>query len=279
MSARAGASSAAVRWGEQLRAWAIPPEILAAAPESPWGFPPELFARRAELAEGEMTFSNLRALEALPVHGSVLDVGCGAGAASVPLLSKAGRITGVDSSADMLAAFRKQMDRRGAVTTVQGAWPDVASQTPAADVVVCHHVAYNVPDLASFARKLTDHAGVRVVMELTARHPMSRLNDLWLHFHGLRRPDGPTADDAVAVLTELGYAVERQDWDSSSLGSLGRFTSPDELSAWLRRRLCLAADRDREIWSAVATTVVERDGAYSLPPLPVVTLWWPGTAV
>jgi len=77
--------TAAERWQAALQSWAIPPDILAAAPESSWGFSTELFARRAELARGELTASNARALEALPERGAVLDVGCGGGAASAPL--------------------------------------------------------------------------------------------------------------------------------------------------------------------------------------------------
>lgn len=269
--------SAADSWRAALREWAIPPDILAAAPESPWGFATELFVRRAELASGELTFSNSCAFDALPASGVVLDVGCGGGAASVPLAGKASAVIGVDSSSSMLAAFASRLRALGpTVTTVEGAWPNVAPVTPHADVVVCHHVAYNVPDLAGFASRLTDHARARVVLELTVRHPMSRLNDLWLHFHNVRRPERPTADDAVAVLAELGYKVQRHDWESSSLGWLAQFAGRDELVGWLRRRLCLPSDRDADIWQAVSGSVIQHDGAYRLPSLPVVTLWWAG---
>ena len=149
------------------------------------------------------------------------------------MADKAGSIIGVDATAAMLAAFAMQLGSYGpAITTIQGSWPDVAAATLSADVVVCHHVAYNVPDLASFAQRLTDHARVRVVMELTERHPMSRLNDLWLRFHGLKRPEHPTAGDVVAILRELGYSPRRHDWQGSSLGWLAQFVSHEE-TGWL----------------------------------------------
>src|SRR5436305_422520 len=72
--------NAAERWAQALAAWAIPPAILTAAPESPWGFPTQLFERRADTVPAEPTPSTQRALEALPEGGAVLDVGCGAGA-------------------------------------------------------------------------------------------------------------------------------------------------------------------------------------------------------
>src|SRR5579883_1071540 len=105
--------TAAADWRDALQGWGIPPNILAGAPESPWGFPTDLFAHRAELAGHEVTFSNTTALAALPARGSVLDVGCGGGAASVPLAGEAGSVTGIDASADMLRAFSRQLEPSG----------------------------------------------------------------------------------------------------------------------------------------------------------------------
>jgi len=269
--------NAAERWAQALAAWAIPPAILTAAPESPWGFPTELFERRADTMPAEPTPSTQRAQEALPDGGAVLDVGCGAGAAGLPLAARASQLIGVDPSVEMLRAFRQRGEAAGkAVTTIEGPWPAVAAQTPVADVVVCHHVAYNVPELAPFVQRLTDHARARVVMELTAQHPMSVLNDLWLRFHDLARPTTPTVDDAVAVLREVGLAPERVDWQAPALGWFSPFTRRADLVAWVRRRLCLPSERDGEVEAALGARILERDGSVGLPPRPVVTLWWSG---
>jgi len=270
--------NAADRWREELASWAIPEPILKAAPESPWTFPVELFAGRADAAvrRSEPTPSNLRALAALPEHGSVLDVGCGAGAASLPLAGRAGRLVGVDSSGPMLAAF---LDRTAAAVVaaeaVKGSWPDAADAVGLADVVVCHHVFYNAPDLVSFAEALTSKARRRVVVELTARHPMSNLNELWRRFHGLDRPERPTADDAVAVLRETGLDPDREDWESPGAGGFAR---REDLVAFVRRRLCLPAERDAEVADALGGSIVERSDGFGFPSRPVVTLWWPGAA-
>ena len=86
------ADGALARWREQLDGWAIPAEILTAAPESPWTFPVGLFRSRARRAgSGPPTRSTLEAARHLPDGGSVLDVGAGAGAASLPLAGKIGR--------------------------------------------------------------------------------------------------------------------------------------------------------------------------------------------
>ena len=270
--------SAREQWTQALAAWAIPSAIIAAAPEPPWGFPTDVFERRADAALVAPSPSARCALEALPEGGEVLDVGCGAGAAALPLAGVAGRLIGVDPAVAMLQAFRARAVTLGKeATIVEGTWPDAADRTPVADVVVCHHVAYNVQDLAPFAQRLTDHARQRVVLELTARHPMQVLNDLWLQFHDLVRPTTPTAVGAVAVLQELGLKVQRLDWEAPSLG----WSGPDarmSLVAWVRGRLCLPAARDAEIEAALGERIIQEQGAVSLSPRLVVTLWWQGTA-
>ena len=260
------AVEASRRWAQALAEWAIPPEILAAAPEPPFGFPPALFERSAAAAldDPDPTPSRARAAEALPPAGSVLDVGAGGGAASLPLAPPAGRIAAVDESAAMLDSFAAGAERRRvAHAEIRGRWPDASWATPAADVVVCHHVVYNVPDLAPFLAALDRHARGRVVVELTARHPQSDLEALWKSIHGIERPRAPTSVDAVAVAAALGYGphVERFSRPSLWVGA-----PRDEQVAFARRRLCVGPGRDVEIRRHLE--------AHAGPARELVTLWW-----
>ena len=269
-------STAAARWRQTLARWAIPEEIVAAAPESPYFFPVEVCTSRADLAARRPTVSSHRALEALPGGGVVLDVGSGAGAASLPLAARASRLIGVDSSRELLDVFVERATATGKdVEAIEGRWPEVAPQTPVADVVVCHHVFYNAPDLRSFSQRLTDHARRRVVTEMTLTHPLSPMNDLWLRFHGHVRPTGPTADDAMAVLEEVGLAPKREDWTAPRPGG---WASRAELVATIRRQLCLPADRDPEIDAAISERIIEREGRVGFPDRTVATIWWDGSA-
>jgi len=257
--------SAAQRWADELAAWAIPEEILAAAPESPWHFPAAIFA--ADVAD-EDSPSRRRALEAIREGGTVLDVGAGGGAASLPLAPPAGRVMAVDQNAELLAAFAARAAERGiSHAEVEGRWPDVASSVRPADVVVCHHVLYNVPDLAAFATALTEHARRRVVVEITAVHPMVRLNPLWRHFHDLDRPEGPSADDAAAVLAEAGIEFRSE----RSARPPRRVVDRQAWVAFNRRRLCLPPDREPEVAELLA-------GEPEVPPGEFVTVWWDGGA-
>lgn len=247
----------------ELAAWAIPEHIMAQAPESPWAFTPAVF--RAPAEPGPDTPSRLRAREALPEGGSVLDVGCGGGAAGLALVPPAARVTGFDQSEELLALFSERAGELGVEhEAVPGTWPDDAGLVGPADVVVCHHVAYNVAPLGPFAAELTSHARVRVVMELTGRHPKSGVNHLWRHFWDVDRPTGPNADDAVALLVEAGIepSVERTPRSSRVVDRGTRVAS-------VRRYLCLPADRDPEIDSLL--------GDEAAPAGDIVTLWWAGS--
>ena len=268
--------SAADRWREALRAWAIPDEILAAAPESPYGFPTEPFRRRAELAAAAdaPTPTTTRELEALAEGGTVLDVGVGSGATSLPLAKRVSRIVGVDGSEGMLESFGAAARAAGvAFDAIQGAWPEVAPDVAAADVVVCGHVLYNVQVLEPFVRELTTHARRRVVVELTDRHPWSWMHDLWIRFHRLERPQGPTAEDAEDVLRELGLDPRLEDRVETGTGGFERRA---DAVALVRRRLCVSAESDGEIAGALGDRLAKRDGLWSAGPTAqrIVTMWW-----
>ena len=267
-------------WSTALRAWTIPQAILEAAPESPYGFPPELFARRAVTAadRSEVTPTTRVALEALHEGGEVLDVGVGGGATSIPLAGRAGLIVGVDGSAELLTSFRSSAAEAGVRSEiVLGTWPEVADEVRPVDVAVCGHVLYNVWELAPFVEALDRRARTRVVLELTDRHPLAWMHDLWETFHRLTRPQGPTAHDCEGALGELGIAPSR---DERVQVGAGWFDRRDDAVALIRRRLCLPAERDPEVAAALGDRLVKHDGLWSAGPPSgtVVTLWWDRTA-
>ena len=257
--------SPAARWADALAAWAIPDHILASVTESPWALSPQIFRKRVEEFAHADTPSRRRALDALPEGGVVLDVGVGAGAASLPLAGRAGLIVGVDERPEMLDAFSRESAGRGvAHERILGRWPEVSPSTPGADVVVCHHVFYNAPDLDHFARALSQHARRRVVTEITESHPMSMHNDLWPVFHGIRRPTRPTAADAVAVMQEAGFDPKVELWVRPKVA---RFKTRADLVAFVRVRLCLDPSRDRELDELLGADP-------DVTPRGVATIWW-----
>ena len=251
------------RWRSALARWTIPDQVLDRAPESPHLIPPRLFLPEHQTCSPAAIRFVRDALEA---GGTLLDIGCGCGASSLPFAGRTAKITGVDASDAMLAEFRAQASfRQVAHDVVHGRWPDVASEVAAHTVVTAHHVIYNVGEIEAFLLRLTDHARVRVVMEVTRTHPQSALNTLWQHFHGIERPTEPTAADIFAVLHELGLdptVIEGRRGEP-------REPTPRRLPVeFARRRLCLDATRDEEI-----DQLLPRD--HTAPPRDVVCITWP----
>jgi SAM-dependent methyltransferase len=242
-------------WRSDLAAWAIPEHITAAVADSPWVLPRTVFARRADrVAAAPWGPSFEREWAALDPPGSVLDVGSGAGAAALPLLPRCTALTAVDAEADMLDLLAQRAAGSGVQPRlVPGRWPDVASEAGTADLVTCHHVVYNVPDIET------------------------ALNPLWLRFHGLVRPAGPTADNLLAILAAMGIAAGSQ----RSARPGGRdYASFAELIDVTRRRLCLPPERAGEVSEALMDVGVEPDRPTDLGSADrdVVTIWWDGGA-
>jgi SAM-dependent methyltransferase len=267
------------RWREDLAAWAIPEHITAAVADSPWVLPRQVFARRADRLRrdpGGPSFE--RAWEALDPPGSVLDVGSGAGAACLPLAPRITTLTAVDADQEMLGLLAGRAGEAGlAARTVHGRWPDVGGQVGPADVVTCHHVVFNVPDLGPFLEALTGHARRRIVIETAVAHPLTSLNPLWLRFHGLRRPEGPTAADTIGILAAMGHDPRHTGWSRPAGADYG---SMAELVEVTRRRLCLPPDRAGEVEAALVELGINpgRPGDLGSSGRDVVTIWWEGTA-
>jgi SAM-dependent methyltransferase len=262
------AEELAARWREQLESWAIPDAIMAKAPVDPWGHSPARFATRTDRALAELDDgpTMTRLIEALPDKGTLLDVGSGPGASSLPLHDRIGELYAVDVMPGMLTELTARADKLGVpLTAIEGRWPEVAAQAPVADVVIAAHVVYNVPDLAEFLRALDDHARRRVVLELPHRHPMSWMAPLWQHFHGIDRPVRPIAEDCVALAAAMHFPVQVEEREAP----LERFGSLEELAASVCQRICLDPARTAE----VAATALEM-GMWPLPRERWVTIWW-----
>ena len=131
-----------------------------------------------------------------------------------------------------------------------GRWPGAAAAAGTADVVVSHHVLHNVVDLVPFLEALTAAAHRGVVVEMMEQHPMAWLDPLWVRFHGLRRPEPATADDAVAVLREIGVEPSVQRWE--------RTVPPRQDPVWVTRRLCLPQGSVPEVADALDRLVRPR---------------------
>jgi len=257
------ANAVAQRWADDLASWGIPDHILSAAPQSPWIHPVGNFTPDGNLFVD--TPSRHRALDALDGidSPSVLDVGCGGGRGVFGLTPPATHVVGVDQQQEMLDVVNAQATDRGlSAATVLGKWPAVADETSICDVVICHHVVYNVGDLVPFIEALTSHARRRVVLELPTRHPLSHLSDAWKQFWDLDRPVTPTAPDALAVVQSTGVSAHLEEFETEEPAR--EVTDLDVEHT--RIRLCLTPDQDADV----------RDFLQRRQPRPrsLAAIWW-----
>lgn len=258
---RAPTSTPAQSWADALAAWSIPAHILDQAPEDPWVHPPAFFTVNPS-TDPRDTPSHRIARRALGAGGTVLDVGVGGGRSCLPLVPHATELNGVDEQQAMLDQFWRACADAGAPChSFLGRWPDIAGKidVPVVDVVVSHHVVYNVADIEPFLRALTDHARRAVVIELPERHPTSWMNSLWERFWSLPRPTEPSAQLFEQVVRSLGWLPEVA-W-AERPPRTGAQAHSSEFVAFCRRRLCLSASRDDEVAEALSelgTTTVHR---------------------
>lgn len=254
-------SNAAQKWAADLSHWAIPENILSQAPVSPWIHPPAMFTLPAEIPDSP---SHQLAREAMPSGGSVLDIGCGGGIAAFAIAPPAGTVIGVDHQDEMLKMFAAFANVKGFEhQEVLGDWPDVSTQTPKADVVTCHHVAYNVAQIEPFLKELDSHASKRVVIELPQQHPLSTMRDSWKHFWNIDRPVNPTPQDLIAVLAEMGVTANLELWQGPKLRPL----NIEDDVRFLRIRLCLDSSRDADIRQFL-------EAQEPMPSRALATIWW-----
>ncbi len=253
--------SSAERWREALDAWALPAEILNAAPQSPWIHPPVLFDVPSSIVPSP---SHDRARAVLNEGATILDVGCGGGIAAFALTPPATHVIGVDHQPEMLTMFSENARARAlSCETIEGFWPAVADRTPSADVVTAHHVVYNVGDIVPFLLALDDHARLRVVLEMPDHHPLTSMIEAWLYFWNLARPEGPTPADLVDVLRGIGIDAKREQW----LGPMRVEQNLEQAAHYMRIRLCLPESREGDVREFLESHPAT--GARELS-----TIWW-----
>ena len=249
------------KWKDDLEAWAIPPEIINQAEESPWIHPPILFQLPSNIVD---TFSHQMAREALPEQGSVLDIGCGGGIAAFALTGKVKNAIGVDHQPEMLTMFNENAAKRGLTSEVfEGFWPAVESKVSKADVVTCHHVVYNVQEIVPFLQAFDEHANKRVVIEMPVQHPLANMDKAWKHFWNLDRPKGPTPEDLIEVLNEIGIKAFVHYWS----GTIRQESNIEQAAEFMRIRLCLPKERLPEVKEFLQNQpqASERE---------LATIWW-----
>lgn len=264
-------------WRAALEAWAIPQRLIDAVGVDPHRWQPEFWERMRHIESARIADTpTFRRVEGMSRGGSVLDVGAGTGRLAIPLAARGHRVTTVERDAGMAQALSSEALRDGVMLTqVVGAWPLVAGNTGAHDVVLSTQVVYDVSGIGGFVEAMHDRARRGVVVEMTPRHPWSSLSHYFRDLHGLTLPARPTVDDFLRVVAEVvGVTPEQEHW----LTPTGlRFADMQELLAFYRRRLLVPPQRSLEAAALLEPDVHRTDDGWLVlgaADREVVTVWW-----
>ena len=181
--------------------------------------------------------------EAVP-DGTVLDVGGGAGRLALPLALRSRWVTVVEPSPSMVGELRDAADDAGIgnVTVVQEDW-EKAAVVPA-DVSLCAHVVYGVPDIVPFVRKLCDKTVGRVLILLYTESPMAQLSPFWRAAHREERIELPAMPELLPVLWEMGIYPDVEMLEPTGVHV---FESRAEALETLRHRIYIAPGSEEDV--------------------------------
>lgn len=138
----------------------------------------------------------------------VLDVGAGAGRYTIPLASKTRQVVALEPSPGMGKRLTEEAQRRGLsnVRVITSDW--LGAQVEPADVVLCAHVLYFVPDVVPFVRKLDEHARRLCMIVIRVDQMMAQLSPLYEEIWGEPLAQEPSFIDLYNLLFSMGIAAE-----------------------------------------------------------------------
>ena len=202
-------------------------------------------------------------LPMIKVGDTVLDVGGGAGRLALPMALKSSHVNVVEPSDSMIAQLQESASESKIenVSVTPAVWENAEADT--ADVVLCAHVVYGVPDIEPFVRKLEEHANSLVVLLAFIESPMNRISRFWQPVHGEARIDMPALPELVNVLWGMGIYPDVQ-----MLAPVmpDKFEDRDVALAQLRNRLYVREGslEDARLQDAMKKLLEDVDGGVSV---------------
>lgn len=143
-------------------------------------------------------------LKSIDSNTTVIDIGAGTGAWTIPLAKVAYRVTAVDPSPAMLDVLKSNLkaERITNVGIVQAQWEE--AEVSNHDVTLCSHSMYSVPDLAAFVNKVNEKTLKRAFMILRLKSRNGVLADLWQKYYNTPKPEEPSFILAYNLLYAMG---------------------------------------------------------------------------
>jgi predicted TPR repeat methyltransferase len=187
----------------------------------------------------------------------ILDIGCGDGSISLPLLTKENRLTLLDMSEGMLARARSRIpaSQSDRVEIVTGDFMSTRLDRYFYDLIICIGVLAYIDPVKPFLEKLASllKPGGKLIIEWTDGFHF--VNRLFRPYHKLRnvlvtpkvRLALQSSDDIVHRLTKLGFEIDGSYRYCSPLPVVRRLLSED-INYRLIRTMHGNVQRNRAAW-------------------------------
>ncbi len=212
---------------------------------------------------------------------TALDVGAGAGRIALPLAQRCREVVAVEPSEAMREKLTQAAAEWGVknVRTVAAKWEDAVVEP--ADVVICSHVLYTVPEPVQFVRKLEAHARRLVAVMMFEQSAASAYFPLWPLVHGEERLALPCLPEFEDLLKEMGV-----DYGCKPLPPREPrgFDNADQAVEESMARLFVApgTPKARKLEQALRESLVPHDGGmrfkWAAPQRPWLVTWAPRRA-
>ncbi len=189
--------------------------------------------------------------------GSILDIGCGDGSLSLPLLNADSRLTLLDQSQTMLGIARSRVpvDSSSRVQTMNNSFMEATLEPQSFDLVLCVGVLAYVEDRKSFITRIKSllNPGGSVIVECTDGDHF--VNHGVVAYHALRRPFKPAhmrtvvapSAAVVAIFEDLGFKLRGSFRYSLPFPVIRKLMS-QRVSYQMLRCIFGTATRNRNTW-------------------------------
>lgn len=155
---------------------------------------------------------------------TVLDIGAGTGALTIPLAKKVGKILSIEPSAGMLDYLKKAALKEDLLNIefINETWED-AEVSGQYDLVLCSHALYFIQNIKESLKRMIDVTGKHLFLMVGVHDNNDKYGDIWEIIKGTPYKPGPDYIYLYNLLRELG-----QHPDVEMLTTTMECASPDE---------------------------------------------------
>jgi len=193
----------------------------------------------------------------------VLDIGSGPGTLAIPLAPRVKEVTVIEPGEGMVAILNERIKKEGInnISTIQKRWEDVDPKSDldrSYDVVVAS-LSLTMQDIRLALQKMNAVSGDSVYLFWFVDMPFweRMYADLWKPLHGLEYHTGPKADCLFGVLYQMGIYANVE---MLPLMKEYRFATPDEMTAFFRRRFNVMRLKQKRILDDYLKPLMRKDG-------------------